>query len=221
MRVVPPAQGPRLPTEFESRPLDSLEDEDYFDGLELTGEIVGWAARNVEVVESRLSRVRATGCDLRRLRLRDVVLEGCDLSGAILEEARFTRVGFADCRLSGTVLSRSTLQDVSFRDCRMDQVSLRMSTGVSLRLRGCDLRNADFASVDMPASELLDCDLSGADVSNAALGGSALHRSRLDGMSGVLALRNVVVDAEQAFVLGNALLAAHGITVTDKPNPDV
>ena len=54
-------------------------------------------------------------------------------------------------------------------------------------------------------------------MSGAVLGGSELHGSRLDQLVGVLALRDAVVDPVQAIAVGHALLAAHGIVVTDEP----
>ena len=214
---MPRDQKPRLPEELEPVEIDVLDDRVELAGVELSGEFVGGRADKVEVVESRFNRVRATGSELRGLRLRDVVLEGCDLSGAILEGAKFERVAFVDCRLSGAVLSAASLRHVTFSECRMDQVSLRMTTATGLRLHGCDLRACDLYSATMQDTEFLGCDLSGADVTSARLGGSQFHRSLLDGLSGVLALRDVVIDAEQAVVIANALLVEHGITVTDEP----
>jgi uncharacterized protein YjbI with pentapeptide repeats len=99
----------------------------------------------------------------------------------------------------------------------MDLVSFRMATSTGLRLWGCDLRDGDLYAAEMPDSQFLDCDLTGADITSATLGASELHRSRLDGLTGALALRDVVVDPVQAVLIGTALLAAHGITVTDEP----
>jgi hypothetical protein len=59
--------------------------------------------------------------------------------------------------------------------------------------------------------------LIGADVSGATMPGAELHGSRLDGVVGVLALRDVVIDPLQVTGLAHAFLAAHGITVTEEP----
>jgi uncharacterized protein YjbI with pentapeptide repeats len=96
-------------------------------------------------------------------------------------------------------------------------VSLRMATSTGLRLVGCDVRHGDLYAADLPSSKLFDCDLTGADLTGAMFAGSELHRSRLDGLIGVLALQGVVVDPTQAVMIGNALLAEHGIVVTDDP----
>ena len=80
-------QSPHLPRALEHAHLDDLVHGEELIGRDIDGDIVGCHAERVEITESRLSRVRATGSDLTRLRLRDVLLEGCDLSGAMLEEA--------------------------------------------------------------------------------------------------------------------------------------
>jgi hypothetical protein len=49
------------------------------------------------------------------------------------------------------------------------------------------------------------------------MAGCELHGSRLDGLVGVLALRDVRIDPVQVGELALAVLAAHGITVTDEP----
>ena len=218
LRPVPrELQAPRLPRHLEQLHLDELGDGDELAGVEITGDVAGWSADRVEIIESRLSRLRATGSELRGRRLRDVALEGCDLSGAKLEDARLERCSFVDCRLSGIVLASARLRHVSFRDCRMAMVNLRVATSELLRFDACDLRNSDLYGAQLPGTRFLACDLTGADVSSASLDGSELHQSRLDGLVGVLALRNVVVDPVQAAAVGHALLAAHGISVTDEP----
>ena len=215
--VVRAVRSPRLPRSLEHGRLDDLVDGYELIGRDIDGDVVGCHAERVEITESRLSRVRATGSDLTRLRLRDVILEGCDLSGAVLEDARVERCCFVDCRLSGTVLANARLRHVTFRGCRVDLVSWRMVTGEAVRLDNCDLRGGDLYAAQLPGTQFLDCDLTGADLSGAALGRSELHGSRLEQVVGVLALRDVVVDPVQAVTVGRALLAAHGISITEAP----
>jgi uncharacterized protein YjbI with pentapeptide repeats len=98
----------------------------------------------------------------------------------------------------------------------MDDVSFRMATMETTRFDHCDLARADFYEARLPGCQLLDCQLAGADFSGATVGGSELHGSRLDGISGAPALRGVRVDPLQAMALAHALLASHGIEVTDE-----
>ena len=135
----------------------------------------------------------------------------------MLEEARVERCCFVDCRLSGTLFANARLRHVTFRGCRMDLVSWRMVTGEAVRLDHCDLRGSDLYAAQIPGTQFLDCDLTGADLSDAALGGSELHGSRLEHVVGVFALRDVVIDPVQAVAVGHALLAAHGISITEEP----
>jgi uncharacterized protein YjbI with pentapeptide repeats len=118
--------------------------------------------------------------------------------------------------LSGAVLAVAQLRNVRFRSCRMDTVNLRMITAQRVRFDECDLTGADLYEAQLPEAQLLGCRLAGADVSKASLPGAELHGSQLDGIVGVLALRDVVIDALQVMTLAPALIAAHGITVTDE-----
>jgi hypothetical protein len=215
--VLRAVRSPHLPRLLQPVHVDGLVDGEELTQCAIDGDTSDCHAERVEITESRLSAVRATASDLTRLRLRDVVLEGCDLSGATLEDARIERCSFIDCRLSGALLQTARLRHVTFRGCRMDLVSLRMATGEAVRLEACDLRGGDLYAAQLPGTQLLDCDLTGADVSSAALGGSELHGSRLDELVGVLALRDVVLDPVQAIGVGEALLAAQGISITAEP----
>jgi uncharacterized protein YjbI with pentapeptide repeats len=85
------------------------------------------------------------------------------------------------------------------------------------RFDDCDLGGADFYEAQLPGCQLLDCRLEAADLSRAVLTGSELHGSRLEGLRGVLALRDVRIDPVQVTELAHAVLAAHGIEVTDAP----
>lgn len=209
-----------MPRRLSGTDFSNLVDDDELVGCEVTGDFLGGRAHGVEISESRLVNARATGSDLTHLRLRDVVVDSCDLSGAVVEEAHITRCVFIDCRLSGTVLTSARLEHVEFRASRMDLVNLRMVRGRMARFTGCDLAGSDWYSSQLHDSQLLDCDLSGADVSAASLAGTDLHGSILDGVVGAAALRDVVIDPTQASAVGLALLAAHGISITDRPSGD-
>ena len=52
---------------------------------------------------------------------------GCNLSGAVLEDATLTRVAFTGCRLTGVVLSGAQLRDVRITEGRADLALLRMA----------------------------------------------------------------------------------------------
>jgi len=210
-------RSPDVPRQLSGADLGQLMDDDELVGCEVTDDFVGGRARRVEISESRLVKARVTGSDLTHLRLRDVVVDGCDLSGAVVEDAHLTRCVFIDCRLSGTVLTSARLEHVEFRACRMDLVNLRMVQGRMVRFTGCDLAGSDWYSAQLHDAQLLDCDLSGADVSAASLAGTEFHGSILDGVIGAAALRDVVIDPTQASAVGLALLAAHGISITDRP----
>jgi len=59
-----------------------------------------------------LSRAR-----LPKMKMSDARLEACDLSGSLLQKARWFRVELIGCRLTGIQLSEFNGEDVLFRDC--------------------------------------------------------------------------------------------------------
>ncbi len=210
---------PSLPAHLEEVAAFDLEASGSLDDALVAGvELADHRATGFAIRSSRLAGVTLRSCELHGLEARDVVFEGCDLSGSDLSEARFTRVELVGCRLSGAVLSMSMLKDVRCRDCKLDGVNLRMSEGERVWILASNLHEADFYAATFRSSRMLDCDLSGSEFSKADLGGTHLQGSRLDGAKGVAGLRGIRVDATQAALLADLLLELHDIAVEVAPD---
>ena len=211
------ARSPKVARQLEPFDVATLADDDDLADRALDGELLAGSAERVTIVGSRLTDVRLAGTCLAELRLRDVVVERCELAGVDLQEARFDRCRFVDCRLSGSVLAAARLRHVRFEGCRMDGISFRMAAMEATQFHDCDLSHADLYEARAPECQFLGCRLDGAVLTRAELVGSELHGSRLAGLVDVLALRGVRVDPLQVTELAHAVLAAQGIEVTEEP----
>jgi uncharacterized protein YjbI with pentapeptide repeats len=215
------AQAPAAPRVPESRTeLDaaSLRGDELVEHAEVTGAVDTSLVDGLEVSESRLLAVVSHGIELRRLTLTDVVLERCDLSGALVRGAELRRVVWRDCRISGLVLDGSALHDVVFQACKLDTASLRTIDTQRVVFEDCVLSEADFSGARLPYARFLRCDLRQARFAKADARGTHLHGSQLDGLRDADALRGVHLGEEQIASLGLALFEALGIVVDQDPD---
>jgi uncharacterized protein YjbI with pentapeptide repeats len=193
-----------------------IEDDTEWSEVELTGDLGGRTACDVDVQGSRLVRCVLTGSTFDRMRLTDTVVEDCELSGASFDEASWNRVELRDCRMSGLAVTRAKLRDVRFVRCRLDESSFRMTSGERVVFDECDLRGVDLYDASLAGAALTDCDLTGADLSSANLRGARLHGSTLLDLRGAAALRGVVIDPDQVVPVSYSLLGAFDIVVEDE-----
>lgn len=206
---------PVLDDELDAVERTVLEDGDGWEGLAVSGDLSGQVAARVDIAACRVTGARFVAAELPHLRLRDVVLEDCDLAGAALDDVVATRVELRRCRLTGLVASGARWRDVAFVDCQMDDATLRRATWERCEVVGCRLRGADLTGGRFTASALLRSDLTGATLTGAAMGGTRLHGSTVEGLVGAEALRGVVIGRDQVVPVGVALLAGAGIVVDD------
>ena len=89
---------PRLPSVLSAAETPRLDDEFEWLAVETSGDFSGQSARDCEINESRVRGARFVGTTLDRVRVRDSAFESCDLSGASLGDAAFTRVEFRNCQ---------------------------------------------------------------------------------------------------------------------------
>jgi uncharacterized protein YjbI with pentapeptide repeats len=170
----------------------------------------------VELIGCVLTGLRLTGRIFDRLRLMDVVLDGCDLSGAVVSSGSWTRVQLTNCRMSGVVLSGLQAQDVHVVGCRADEAVLRMSSWKSSAFEATDLRGADVYDAELLGAALRSCDLTGATFSKARLTGAQLQGSRVDGVIGGEAFRGVRISGAQVLPLALSVFDALDIVVDDE-----
>jgi uncharacterized protein YjbI with pentapeptide repeats len=212
-----PVHPPRLPPVLTPLADPELVDGAEWTGVEITGEPGG--ARDVAYLElsaSRLANVRLTGRRFDHLRLVDVLVEDCELSGVTLTDSHFTRVELRRCRLSGLVASTLRARHVRFSECRADGAMFRMTTWDHAELDDVDLRDADFYAAALTGVRMTGCDLTGADLSKATMAGTRLHGSTLEGIRGADSLRGAVIGPDQVLPVAFSVLATLGIVVEDE-----
>jgi pentapeptide repeat protein len=210
---------PRVSSELRaSRP--PSEDDRTWDGVKVVGG-TGLTASydDLEIIGSHLIGVQLVGVEHHRLRMLDVILDDCDVSGAVLTEATFLRVEFNRCRLSGFMAAGSTAQDVSWSDSKLDSGNFRAATIERCEWRDCVMSEADFYAARLTASSLYGCDLTGAEFSKARCERVNLHGSNLHEVRGADALVGCTISSDQIAVLAPAVLGAIGIAVSDD-DPD-
>ncbi len=210
-----PIHTPRLGRHLRPLGVPRLDDDLAWDGLYITGDMADSFADRLEITGSRLTDVRLTGAQLHRLRMIDCVVERCEVSGAMLEDAAFQRVEFIDCRMSGVVLTSTAMRHVRFTGCRMDHASLRMTSANPGIFERCDLRDVDFYAAKLAGCRLVECDLTRADFSQATMAAAVLHGSDLTDLVGGSALRGVTIDSTQIVPLALAVFDVLGITVSE------
>lgn len=203
-------------TDLDEVELDGFQDHDGWSESAISGYAVAADAEHVNISRSTISTARFTGANLRRLELTDVVVANSDFAGAVLEELSLNRVSFTNCRLSGADLGGATFADVRFTDCQLDEVALRMVRAQRLAVSGGTAAKIDLYRAELQGSRWHDVDLTGADLSGAKLARARLQGSTIVDVRGAKALEGAVIDHEQAFPVGLALLADLGITVDEE-----
>jgi uncharacterized protein YjbI with pentapeptide repeats len=165
--------------------------------------------------EARLVQLGWTGATLRDLDLRDVVIEGGELSGVTLEGATFERVRFVRCRMAGLVAPALRASHVVFDDCRLDDAWLRAATLERVGFEGCSMPRADLYAARIRQSRLVRCDLTELELSQAELDDVAFHGSRITGLKGGAALRNAVIGSDQVYEFAGPILHAANVRMDD------
>lgn len=211
-------EPPDLPPKLEDAPA-ALVSRDSWDGMHAEGELeVAGTVADVELIECVFTGIDLTSRTLTGLRARDVVLERCDLSGAVLDGAVLDRVEFRNCRLTGTMLTATTLTDVVIADCVANLVNFRAARARRLFVEDSVLTEADLYTASLTDSAFLDCDLRNANVDSVRLERVSLHGSMLDGINGAASLTGACIDHDQLIPMGAALVAGLGIRVATRPN---
>ncbi len=161
----------------------------------------------------RCSSATWVGADLQQSRIMDSVFDGCDLSGARLDDGALTRVEFRNCRLSGVQFNASRINDVRFVECRLDGASFRMAQGERVWFDQCVLTEAEFTATELTRARFEHCDLTAADFSQARIGDASLLGSVVEGIRGVGGLQRPIIDPTQVVPFAYSLMAVHGVVI--------
>jgi hypothetical protein len=116
------------------------------------------------------------------------------VSGDVTDQ-RAAGVDIASCHITGMRLTGARIERLRVVDTVFEM---------------CELSGAILHEAVLTRVEFRNCRLSG-----ATLAGARLTRCRLDDVTGVLALRGVVIDTDSQIPVALALLAAFDITVDD------
>lgn len=133
------------------RPLrpGELEDGLVFCGRIIEGGSLDAASLRVVSFEGCVFReIDLSGVQRNLIRLADVRLEGCDLSGVRWQEAWLERVQISDCRLMATHPSGAVLRHGC---CRPGSADFH-----GAGLDGADLRSSELAGVTVETLQLLN-----------------------------------------------------------------
>ncbi|MBT3315359.1 MAG: pentapeptide repeat-containing protein [Anaerolineae bacterium] len=206
--------NPKLPKKLEKILLSTLTDYDeYAEGKIASTDLYDAFAKNVIIEESLLQRVSLTGAKLPKLRLRDVRLEGCDISVAFLENCRMRRVEFISCRLLGVQMLSAEMDDVLFKECNLEGAVFASTKAKHLHFQKCILSNATFEGADLENVTFDRCDLSQSDFRNVKFQDADLRGSILNGMQiDAKAVKGIVISSEQAIQMVSLL----GVVVEDE-----
>jgi uncharacterized protein YjbI with pentapeptide repeats len=200
-------QLPRLPKHLNAETITALEDHaEYFAASISDAELVRQVASSVIFEQARLQHVNFTQSRLPRPRLLDVLLETCDLTGAIWEQARLQRVTFNGCRLMGVQLLEARCEDVVFHDCTLENGIFASAAFKTARFENCNLHEAAFTEADLTHAVFQRCDLTHADLRGSKLSGADLRGSIISGMQvGAQELKGAIIDPTQAVQVVNLL----------------
>jgi uncharacterized protein YjbI with pentapeptide repeats len=184
-------------------------------GVTIQGDFSERRLEGLVVEDARIVNSSFIAADLRHLEMVDVLVEGSDFSGGVMEEATLSRVVFKNCRMCGLSMPRSQMRDASFCDVRLDDVNLRVSTGERMLFEHVNLERGDLYGVHFTSTCFFDCDLRGVDVSGSRLEGSKFHGSDLSEIKGGEGLRDIVIDSSQILPLAIQMFAGMNIRVED------
>ncbi len=206
---------PLVATSLESVELDRLLHGEWDNAL-LSGTLAPDFDEPFLLTQARIERATLIGASLAGSRLVDVVIDGCDLSGADLGHAALTRVEVRNSKFAGVQFTQSRWHDVRFIDCQLDGADIRFVRGEFVRFERCRMRHAELRDSVLTAVAWWDCDLTDADVSNIKIVRGQLHGSNVAGMVGATSLVPIALDAQQAPAFAEHFMAALGIVVGDR-----
>jgi uncharacterized protein YjbI with pentapeptide repeats len=147
-------------------------------------------------------RVTLTDPKAQRLRVRDALVENCDLANIDLTGGLLERVEITASRLTGATYTEAKLKSVLFRECKMDFTLMRMAKLENCIFESCNLTDADFYEADLSGNVFRHCDLSRADISHARLTGADIRDCRLDAIRGMPSnMDGLIVNPDQAALL--------------------
>ena len=174
--------------------------------------------RLLEVIDSRLhdgliQKVTTERTHMSDVRLSSVEFADCELASLVIADSRLTRVRFSNCRLLGARFSEVTLEDVVFERCRLDYATFtHVVAKGAVAFVGCSLTEAEFDGSDLSRAAFAENRLAQTSFGPGAYRGTDLRENDLSAISGVVNLRQALLDRHQLADLTDAL--AHDLDLT-------
>jgi hypothetical protein len=132
--------------------------------------------------QQKNSPLEATGLELKRTELEDMVRDGicmdgtylafADLSCAFLSNGRFRGSNLAGANLSRAIIIGGNFMDANLRNACLVSADLRHCNFHYSDLSGANLRGANLSGADLSGANLWGADLYGANLEGALLAGS-------------------------------------------------
>lgn len=210
----------------------SLPDVDESDlravsSLESDGPLEYFAYRDhelrlVEVLGARLHDGQVERIHTERTRIVDSRLSGveftdCDLNSFAVTDVKLARVRFTNCRLLGATLSEVTLEDVVFERCRLDYATFNHVVAKGpVAFVGCSLTEAEFNGSDLGKAVFSENRLAQTQFGPGTYRGTDLRENDLSAISGVINLRRALLDRHQLSDLTSALAGDLDLTFDDE-----
>ena len=156
--------------------------------------------------------VDLSGAVLSHLDVMDTSLQDVDLSNASLGGAA-RRAELLRCRGVGLRLTLEQASDIYTHDCRLDYAVVEVGRVKGLAVfDGCSFREAVITG-DLSGVVFSNCDLIGTEFTASRAQGCDLRGSRLGAVRGLLSLRGAKISADQAVDVADALAAEAGLIV--------
>jgi uncharacterized protein YjbI with pentapeptide repeats len=153
------------------------------EGVKLAG-ATGWVPADRDMRKAKLKGVVLESADLQAVSLRNADLSGADLKRANRSDADLSGAKLIGVDLSGCKLAGATLPPWS--SGLLEGVKVAGATGWvpadrnmrQVKLKGVDLRNADLSNCNLSGADLHSADLTAAELSGADLCGAMLAGAR-------------------------------------------
>jgi uncharacterized protein YjbI with pentapeptide repeats len=200
-RVAPHIEMELLTDSFEEQ-IESGHASDAITSETTLPSLLGPRGQPVRVERCVWRNVTLSDPNAQQLRLRDTLIENCDLANIDLNGGLLERVDITSSRLTGAAFTEVQLKSVLFRECKLDFAVMRMAKLQNCIFEKCNLTDADFYHADLSGNVFRGCDLSRADVAHAKLTGADMRDCRLDAMRGMPAnMDGLIINPDQAALL--------------------
>lgn len=113
-------------------------------------ELTGHIFKNIDLREFDFS-----GKDMRAVKI-----EGCNLRRAKFKESILEEVEFINCDLTGADFSKSRLKNAKFIDCKFDRVNFDYAKMSFIEIKGSDLCHSSFIKSDLTNAKVVNKSLS-------------------------------------------------------------